>query len=90
LEAGIIEVSTVQVLRLRTNLQQVHEAKYLPPTNGTCVTQGFTNYGQASYLNMKVVVEPSCLTWAVQLCGNGQWTRKKHKIRRKRKPWTQA
>ena len=31
----IILVSTVQVLRLRTNLQQVHKVKYLAPMNGT-------------------------------------------------------
>ena len=35
LEAVIIEVSTVQALRLRTNSWQVHEAKYLPPTKVT-------------------------------------------------------
>ena len=42
-------------LRLKTNPQQVHEAKYSPPTNGTYSHTGFHN-SQASYLNMKVLV----------------------------------
>ena len=54
-EAVISEVSTVQVLRLRTNPLQVHKVKYLPPpTNGTYHGHtGFHN-GQALYLNTKV------------------------------------
>ena len=47
LEAVIIEVCTVQVLRLRTNPQQVHKTKYLPPTKLTQSHTGFHN-GQAS------------------------------------------
>ena len=43
LETVIIEVSTVEVLRLRTNPWQLHKSKHLPPTNGTpLVTQDFT------------------------------------------------
>ena len=36
-EAVITEVSTFQVLELRTNPQQIHDANYLPPTNGIYV-----------------------------------------------------
>ena len=48
----VIEVSTVQEVRLRTNPWQLREAKYLPPT---AMHTGFHN-GQASYFNMKVLV----------------------------------
>ena len=53
LEAVIIVVSMVQVLRLRTNSRKVHEAKYLPPRKVTYRQTDFHN-GQASYFNMKV------------------------------------
>ena len=55
LEAVIIEVSTLQALRLKTNPWRVHEVKYLPPTKVTYSHTGFHN-GQASYFNMKVLV----------------------------------
>ena len=42
LEAVSIEISMVQVLRLRTNPRRVHEAKHWTPTNGPTVTQDFT------------------------------------------------
>ena len=45
-ETVIIEVSTVQALGLRANLQQLHGAMHLPSMNWT--------YGDTSYLNMKV------------------------------------
>ena len=41
-EAVMIEVSTVQAPILRTNLQRVHEAKYLPPTKVTYSLTGFS------------------------------------------------
>ena len=44
MEAVIIEVCTVQVLRLRADPQQMHEAKYLTPTNGTNGQAGFHTY----------------------------------------------
>ena len=53
LKASIIKVCVVQVLRLRTNPQWVHEAKYLTTTNGTYSHTGFHN-GQVSCFNMKV------------------------------------
>ena len=52
LEAVIIEVCMVPA---RTNPQQVHEAKYLTPANGTYGQAGFHSC-QASYLYMKVLV----------------------------------
>ena len=54
LEAFVIEVSTVLVLRLKTNQWRVHEVKYLPPTKVTYSHKGFHD-GQASYFNMKVL-----------------------------------
>ena len=55
LETVIIEVSTVQVLRLRTNPWRVHEVKYLLSTKVTYSHTGFHN-DLAGYLNMKVLV----------------------------------
>ena len=55
LEAVIIEVSTVQALRLRTNPQRVHEVKYLPPMKVIYSYTGLHN-GQASYFNMKILI----------------------------------
>ena len=55
LKAVIIELYTVQALRLRTDPWRVHEAKYLPPTKVTYSHTGFHN-GQASYFNMKILV----------------------------------
>ena len=45
-EAVIIEVSTVQVLKLRANPQEMLDVNYLPPTNGTYSCTGFYD-GQA-------------------------------------------
>ena len=53
-QAVTIEVSTVQVLKMRTNPWQVHKVKYLPPTNWTFAHTGFHN-GQVSYLSTKVL-----------------------------------
>ena len=55
LEAVIIEVSTAQALRLRTNQRQVYDVKYMPPTKVTYSHTGFHN-GQGSYFGMKVLV----------------------------------
>ena len=55
LEAVIIEVSAVQVLRLRNKPWEVHETKHLPPIKVTYNQTGFPN-GQASYFNIKVFV----------------------------------
>ena len=55
LEAVIIEVSTVQVLRLRANPQLLHGAKHLPSRNWTYGDTGFYS-GHTSYLNMKVLM----------------------------------
>ena len=55
LEAVINEVFTVQVLKLRTNQWQTHEAKYFPPTKVTYSHTGIYN-GQASYFDMKALV----------------------------------
>ena len=54
LETVIIEVSTVQALRLRANPQLLHGAIHLPSRNGTYGDTGFYN-AQTSYLNMEVV-----------------------------------
>ena len=54
-EAVIIEVCTVQVLRLRTNPWRMHKAKDLTPTKVTYSHTGFYN-GQASCFNMKVLI----------------------------------
>ena len=56
LEAVIIEASTVQLLRLSTNPQQVHKVKYLP-SKVAYSHIGFHN-GQAS-MRVLVFVEPS-------------------------------
>ena len=55
LEVIIIEISVVQVLKLRTNQWQVHATKYLLPTKVTYSHTGFHN-SQASYFNLKVFV----------------------------------
>ena len=52
--SSCIELSAVQVLRLRTNPWQVHEAKYFPPTKVTYSHTEFHN-GQASYFSMMVL-----------------------------------
>ena len=52
LEATIIEVAAVQMLRLRANSGWVHEAKYLPPTKVTYGHARFNN-GQATCFNTK-------------------------------------
>ena len=57
LETVITELSMAQVLWLRTNPRQVHEAKYLPLTKATCGHTGFYN-GQASYFKVLVFGEP--------------------------------
>ena len=69
LEAVIIEVSTVQVLRLRTNPQEVHKANYLPSMKVTYSHTGFHN-GQASYFSMKVLVfvEPGHMQFFLNHC----------------------
>ena len=69
LEAVIIAVSMVQVLRLSTNPQRVHEAKYLPTTKVTYGHAGFHN-DQASYFNMKVLVfaEPGHMQFFFNHC----------------------
>ena len=46
--SSCIEVSAVQVLRLRTNPWQVHEAKYFPPTKVT--------YSHTEFHNGKLVI----------------------------------
>ena len=66
LETVIIEVSTVQVLRLKTNPRRVHKANYLLPKNGTYGHTGFTN-DQASYLNMKVLIFARTWAYAISL-----------------------
>ena len=55
LETVIIEVSTVQVLRLRATPQRLHRAIHLPSINCTYGCTGFYS-GQTRYLNMKVLL----------------------------------
>ena len=64
-EAVIIEVPTVQMLRLGTNPWQVHEESM----NVTYSQAGFHS-GQASYLNMKVLVftEPGHMLFLLNPC----------------------
>ena len=48
MEEVINEVSLAQVLKLKTNLWQVHEAKYLPPQKDYSHTE--VHHEQARYL----------------------------------------
>jgi len=56
-EAIINEASTVQVIRMKINQQQVHKAEDLPsPMNGTCNHQDFTMVKQ--FMKVLVFGEP--------------------------------